>query len=145
MISTKKLIYNVIQRFSKVNYKGAVEGTGWADASVASGTSWVNIGSISIPKGVWLVSVSAEFASNSTGYRLATFSTSSSTGGANLRTQRMPAASGAATNVPMMFVVSATTATTYYFNVVQNSGSTLTVKSRYSLIKLADELGTAES
>lgn len=145
MISTKKLIYNVIQRFSKVNYKGAIEGSAWTSKSIASGSSWVNLGSITVPPGVWLVSVVATFPSNSTGYRMVTFSDSSSSGGANLRTQRMPASNGTNTNIPMTFVVSGTEAKTYYLNVVQNSGSALSVDGRYSLVKLADSLGTSES
>ncbi len=74
MISTKKLIYNVIQRFSKVDYYGAITGYAPADVSIASETSWHELCEFTLPKGVWLVSFAAQFP-NATGTRAVTLAT----------------------------------------------------------------------
>lgn len=148
MISTKKLMYRIVTKIRgmdtnvttllnggrKVGRVGAIEGAAFSDKNLASGSSWVNLGSITLGDGIWIVFLSVDFASNANGYRQVTLSTASNTGGGNLRTVRTHATSGADTGI--LFSCGVTGGTKYYLNALQNSGATLKVESRYTCLKI---------
>lgn len=117
---------------------GAGAGTQIADKSLASGTDWTNIGSFSLAKGTWLVMCNVSFASNATGRRQVNLSATSAGNqiGLPFRDNRA-AVNGQATDCKMIGILSPTATTTYYVNGVQNSGSALTVSTRYQLVRLA--------
>ena len=105
---------------------GIASGT---SATLASGTSWVNVGSFSLTKGKWLVIATLAFASNATGRRSMCLSTTS-TGQAGLGYQcysTAQATNGAVSILHCSRVVNVAATTTYYMNAAQNSGSSLTV------------------
>lgn len=104
------------------------------DVSTATNT---NLGSITLEAGTWLVFIYIHFASNTTGRRsawLATSTTGSSMEGAALD-NRAPV-SGAVTACKIHCILAPSSSTKYYLNCYQNSGSTLTVTTRYTLVKL---------
>ena len=105
---------------------GIASGT---STTLASGTSWVNVGSFSLTKGKWLVIATLAFASNATGRRSMCLSTTS-TGQAGLGYQcysTAQATNGAVSILHCSRVVNVAATTTYYMNAAQNSGSSLTV------------------
>lgn len=109
--------------------------------SVPSGTTApTNITSITLSKGLWLVIIGASWAGNTSGYRALSLSTSASSmlpsradgivqQAVNLSTQ------GNYTQFTKLVNVTANSQT-FYINVMQNSGSTLTCYGSYSILKL---------
>ena len=98
--------------------------------SVANNTL-KNIASISVKAGINIIVASASFPSNATGYRqigVATSTTSSNWGVISIKRGR--AVSGVATVISLCFLYNASSATTLYLNVQQNSGSELSVIGR---------------
>lgn len=107
--------------------------------SLASGTAWVNIGSITLTKGTWLLFATLAFSSNATGRRSMCVSTTS-TGQAGLGYQAystMQAVNGAVSILHCSRPIVVNSTTTYYLNAAQNSGSTLTVYPVIDTIRLA--------
>ena len=107
--------------------------------SLASGTSWVNIGSITLTKGTWLLFATLSFSSNPTGRRSMCVSTTR-TGQAGLGYQAystMQAVNGAASILHCSRPIVVNSTTTYYLNAAQNSGSALTVYPVIDTIRLA--------
>lgn len=90
------------------------------------------VGSITLPKGTWLVICKCRFSTNSTGVRKMNFS---QTSGAAGWTVSLPAATGEATDIQLVTIVDPSEETTYYMNVWQNSGSNLTCVSGRATIK----------
>ena len=110
--------------------------TAIADKSVSNASN-TNLGSITLEAGTWLVFIYVHFASNTSGRRsawLATSATGSSMEGAALD-NRAPV-SGAVTACKIHCILTPSSSTKYYLNCYQNSGSTLTVTTRYTLVKL---------
>lgn len=138
-LDLKEYINKMLYKIRHVDHYGAIAGEAISDVNLTTGTSWKNLGSITLPSGVWILTAGASFAQNATGYRLFTISSSSTSGGAILAVARNMALNGSATNLEVTTIA---TGGTYYFNGCQNSGSTLTVQTRYSAIKLADALGS---
>lgn len=131
----------------KLKRVGAITGEAPStEPTLASGTSWKNLQTITLTKGVWMVTIGAEFAGNSTGIRAITLSTGSSgatTAGTVIRTVRTAPASTGLTCLQATFPVEvSSTSQVFYLNAFQNSGSTLTVKPRYTAIKLGNSTST---
>lgn len=108
--------------------------------SLASGTSWVNVGSITLTKGTWLMFATLAFASNATGRRSMCVSTTS-TGQAGLGYQAYSTANATDGAVSILHcsrpIVVTASSTTYYMNAAQNSGGSLTVYPVIQTIRLA--------
>ena len=117
-----------------VDHYGAITGASIADKSLSSGSSWQNIGAITLPDGAWLLYLTAVFASNSSGYRLLTVADTSAAAGTGIRTVRRAPTNGAATTIAINCPLEG--GKTYYINGVQNSGSALTVQTRYTAVKI---------
>ena len=161
MISVKKLLYKVVTKINshnstlsshtttlsnhttsintinnniKVARVGTIEGTG-SSKSIASGGTWKNLCSITLPAGVWIVFMSVDFDANGTGYRQATLSTANNTAGGNLRTARVHA-TPTPSDTGIVFSCGVTGGSTYYLNCVQNSGSSLSTAYRYVALRI---------
>ena len=110
--------------------------TSSADQTIPYSSGDINVyaavGSISLPKGTWLVICKCRFSTNSTGVRKMNFS---STSGAAGWTVSLPAATGEATDIQLVTIVDPSVETTYYMNVWQNSGSNLTCASGRATIR----------
>lgn len=107
-----------------------------ADKSIATATN-TNLGSFTLAAGTWLVFINVYFAPNSSGRRAIWLATSAT--GSNMEGQtqdnRAPV-SVAGTTCKIQAVFTPTASATYYLNCYQNSGSTLAVTTRYTLVKL---------
>ena len=107
-----------------------------ADKDVATANN-TNLGSFALSAGTWIAFIHVYFSTNTSGRRavwLATSATGSSMEGQTLD-NRAPV-SGAGTTCKIQAVFTPAVSTTYYLNCYQNSGSTLTASTRYTLIKL---------
>lgn len=107
-----------------------------ADKDVATANN-TNLGSFALSAGSWIVFIHVYFSANTNGRRavwLATSATGSSMEGQTLD-NRAPV-NGAGTTCKIQAVFTPAVSTTYYLNCYQNSGSTLTASTRYTLIKL---------
>lgn len=109
--------------------------------SVASATSGMTeLTNITLTTGLWMVSASLRFPSNSTGYRYALISTTSAGGTAinDWATALVSPAPGNTTRFGFVTYVNVTAASaTYYLNARQNSGSTLSCNGYLSAIKVS--------
>ena len=110
-----------------------------ADSVTVANNTNVNLASITLTKGTYLVALTASFAENATGYRQI-FLSSTASGGPfdRYRGIRLAPCAGAATSMQLFFpLVVSSSSTTYYFNCRQTSGGNLTVSSiGYQYIKL---------
>ena len=95
-------------------------------SSLASGTTLTNLGSFSLPAGRWMLNVSVKYPTNATGRRYMNISLSSA--GTDYGISYMDdrkAVTGGVTICSMHCWMKVTSATTFYVNGYQNSGSTL--------------------
>lgn len=106
--------------------------------SAASGTSWVDCKSWTFPAtGIWLVQASLTWDSNSSGYREAGINTSVAQPTA-MNIMRMAPCNGQQTTANLTIILTVTSTTQNYYLVErQNSGTSLTVYPRISLLRLA--------
>lgn len=107
-----------------------------ADKDVATANN-TNLGSFTLAAGTWIAFIHVYFSANTNGRRavwLATSATGSSMEGQTLD-NRAPV-DRAGTTCKIQAVFTPAVSTTYYLNCYQNSGSTLTASTRYTLIKL---------
>jgi len=87
-------------------------------------------------KGIYLVDVLVQFASNANGYRLVTMPRG---GGASDRGQYSPAINGAETDVAFSYLTAERAAGDYYeFAVWQNSGGSLNITARVAVALIQD-------
>lgn len=110
-----------------------------AATSVATATT-VNLDTIVLAPGTWLVTYSAEFASNATGRRVMTLTTNAtSIASTPVYMMSTAAANGLATNLSRSQVIvnSGTSNVTRYLNVYQNSGSSLNCRSCIQAVRIA--------
>lgn len=108
-----------------------------AATSVATATT-VNLDTITLAAGTWLVTYSVEFASNATGRRVMTLTTNAtSLTSTPLYMMSTAAANGLATNLSRSQVIVTTASTTRYLNVYQNSGSALNCRSCIQAVRIA--------
>ena len=106
------------------------------DKSAASGST-VAVGSISLPAGEYVITLLGNWASNANGYRQIWLSESSGGVQVNLAaTSIVAAASGLATRQHLTITYKSTSAITLYAVAKQNSGSTLTLNTRYSVARI---------
>lgn len=107
-----------------------------ADKDVATANN-TNLGSFTLEAGTWIVFIHVYFSANTNGRRAVWLATSAT--GSNMEGQtldnRAPV-NGAGTTCKIQAVFTPAVSTTYYLNCYQNSGSTLTASTRYTLIKL---------
>ena len=121
-------------------FYGHQGGVALTNKSLASGTSWVELGHFTVPKGVWLIKCTASFPSNATGRRTITISDTTAQAGAITAITSVPAVNGYATYMhATAFWVSDGTSP-IYFNGYQNSGSTLSVTLRYTAYRIGDSV-----
>lgn len=110
-----------------------------AATSVATATT-VNLDTVVLAPGTWLVTYSAEFASNATGRRVMTLTTNAtSITSTPVYMMSTAAANGLATNLSRSQVIvnSGTSNVTRYLNVYQNSGSALNCRSCIQAVRIA--------
>lgn len=112
-----------------------------ADKNLSTGTSWQNLGSFTLPAGVWQITCKTCFQSNATGARGMNISSTSAGGRLNLLAEDSCAAvNGFRSNLDVEVIVNPTANTTYYVNAFQNSGSTLTVNTRWNAVYLGSSI-----
>ena len=107
-----------------------------ADKDVATANN-TNLGSFTLAAGTWIVFIHVYFSANTNGRRAVWLATSAT--GSNMEGQTMDnraPVNGAGTTCKIQAVFTPAVSTTYYLNCYQNSGSTLTASTRYTLIKL---------
>lgn len=136
MISVKKLIYKIVNRLYYVPTYGVITGASIADKNLSSGTAWQNIGSITLPDGVWLLYLTSVFATSNAGYRQLALGDASGVAGTIIRTVRRAPTNGTATTIALNCPLEG--GRTYYVNGVQNSGGTLKVETRYTAVKIGE-------
>ena len=108
--------------------------------SVTSNANWHTVKDFTISApGTYLISIHANFPSNATGRRQMVLSTSQDSSSAVARRfmESKNAVNGTATYLNLTAVVVVPSSTTYYINVQQNSGSSLSVTWEYSYVRLA--------
>lgn len=137
MISVKKLIYKIVNRLYYVPTYGVITGASIADKNLSSGTTWQNIGSITLPDGVWLLYLTSVFATSNAGYRQLALGDASGVAGTIIRTVRRAPTNGTATTIALNCPLEG--GRTYYVNGVQNSGGTLKVETRYTAVKIGED------
>lgn len=116
----------------------SITSVGASDVSVASGTT-TNMGSITLPAGLWLVTVTARWSVNASGYRQCWLSTSSTGSAKDFGSVvSYPAVNGAITSEQLTCFISISSQTTYYIVVQQNSSSSITCNTRYSTCRLGN-------
>lgn len=106
--------------------------------SVAS-ASWKTTASITLPRGIWVLSAYIQFNSNTTGIRSAVLSESQDSGTStrNMSSDTSAAmTSGNATKLHFVDIYQIASETTYYLNAYQNCGSALTIYGRITAIKI---------
>ena len=113
-----------------------IAATGAASKSVNSATA-TNAGSITLTPGLWLITVTARWNANATGYRQVWLSTSS-TGSAKdyASIVSIPAVNGAITSEQLTVFASVASNTTWHIVAQQSSGSARTLDVRYSACRL---------
>ncbi len=96
------------------------------EKNIATGTR-TNLGTFTLTKGTWLITATCQFPNNSNGYRYLGIS-SSSTGDQINRFSSVTCspASGIGTHIIFSTIHAVSSSTTFYLNVTQTSGSTLT-------------------
>lgn len=112
----------------------------FADTSVASGTR-TNLGSFTLTKGTWLICIAVNFPNNANGYR--DINMSSSSGGTQIdryRYYRCAPTNGSDTHITWTIFDTASANITRYVNVLQNSGSALTVGGGYIAFRLSNDV-----
>ena len=140
MLDMKKLIAKLLHKVDTAEFYGHPQGASLSNYSLASGTSWVRVGQITLPKGVWLIRVGVAFPANATGRRMITLSNSSATAGGGIDTESAQAVNGYNTNLQIVTFRVLTASTTLYINAVQNSGSTLSLTIRYTAWRISSDI-----
>lgn len=113
---------------------------GVSDASTTSGSAYA-AGSFQLTPGLWIVKVTARWAANAAGYRQLWLSTSQTGTAKDFDSiVSYPAVNGAITSEQLTVMISVSSTTTYYIVAQQNSGSSVTLNTRYSLARLGDVL-----
>lgn len=114
---------------SSVKLNGLAEGidtsptyTNGGTVSTTSGT-WASVQTVSLTEGLWIVHYGVSFASNSTGYRAAAFTSSATAPTLDRTMPTVNAVNGATTNLINVTFVEVSATTTYHLWAFQNSGS----------------------
>lgn len=121
----------------RANNLVSVDGSSKSITSATSGMA--NLCSFKLGPGLWIVSCMVRCATNATGYRYAIISTSA-TGTTSINenaTLLCAPANGNTTRMPIVTAINVSSSTTYYLNVRQNSGSTLTCYGNVRAVKVS--------
>lgn len=104
----------------------------------ASNNTVTNVGTINIKANeTYLLIATISFSNNSNGYRQVGLATSAGSANKDRHSiYRIPAVSGNETNIQLITTVKPTQDATYYINVLQNSGSSLSITSGLIVIKM---------
>ena len=105
------------------------------------GSNTVELGSIELPTGTWLLMAHVQFSNNTTGYREISLSTTSAAIGEtydhmSFAKSQAPSGGNAVLNCHDVVVNSSSSNVAYYLNVWQNSGSTLTATGKILATRL---------
>lgn len=105
----------------------------------SSTTGYSNLTSITLTTGLWIVLCVATFTANSTGYRVANLSTTSTGSGVSpIAISHHAPVTGVTTRLHFYTALNVTTASrTYYLNVRQNSGTALDCGGEIQAVKIA--------
>lgn len=118
---------------------GAVNGaTSIANKSVPGNSDVTNLGSFTLPAGLWIVRVHVRWNSNADGNR--TINISLTSGGDALsvwNTMKVPASPTSYTHMSLVTFLEQDTSKTYYLNAQQNSGKAITAAVRWGAIRIA--------
>lgn len=118
---------------------GAVNGaTSIANKSVPGDSNVTNLGSFTLPAGLWIVRVHVRWNSNADGNR--TINISLTSGGDALsvwNTMKVPASPTSYTHLSLVTFLEQDTSKTYYLNAQQNSGKAITAAVRWGAIRIA--------
>lgn len=96
------------------------------DNSTVADNTLTTVGTITLSKGTYVITGFGSFATNSTGYRQMGIATSSSSSSIDRSaTSTVSAVNGSATTMQVITMINPNAQTTYYLNVKQNSGSSL--------------------
>ena len=134
---TSNVYYNILT--TKVT--GAITEADPSSGTSIANTTYKSCGSISLAAGTWLVMATVNFAANGTGIRyvIPSYTADSSSTAVHWSAEAITPAitlSGYATDVKTTFVVKHTESKTIYFNCYQNSGSALSTKLRYQVMRI---------
>lgn len=111
--------------------------TAQSDSIASNNTTWQSTSTeLSLSAGTWLLIGSARFASNATGRRGARWYNVTASEALDMSIVSVPAVNGAITEVQSIASVKVTTASTLRFDVVQNSGSSLSTTTQAQKIQL---------
>ena len=111
---------------------------GKSNQSVTSATD-TNMGSFTLSKGLWLVTITARWNANATGIRQVWLASSSTGAALNYGSVvSHQAVNGAITSEQLTVFLNVSASTTYYIVVRQSSGSALTCNTSYSTCRLGD-------
>lgn len=124
--------------YGDLSHTGETQYIAPANVSIATGT-WTTVASVTLATGTWLLMYVGAFGTNSTGVRrmlLATSADSSSTSVGAISEDNRNALVGLSTSLQNVFYYKATSQTTLYLNVWQNSGSTLTGFGRIRTLRI---------
>ena len=108
-----------------------------SNTSLASGTTSTSLGTFALNAGTWVVMVTFRFASNSSGRRFGSVSTTA--GGSAVDSALVltaAPANGAITYYNVSSYLRPTSSTTYHINAYQNSGSALGVYAYYRCVRI---------
>lgn len=105
--------------------------------SVPTGTSVTSLTSFDLTKGLYIIQAEASFAENASGERQVGISVSATSSNMSRYSLMRSAASPTReTIVTLILLLNVSSDATYYFNVCQTSGSTLTVNSGINILKI---------
>ena len=94
---------------------------------------------ISLSKGLWILVANCYWQSNATGYRHAVISPNSASETGGVAYMRTSANNSQVTNYSLSAIVNIESGTpTYYLNMYQNSGSSLTIGGSFTAVRLSD-------
>lgn len=139
--SMRKLVAADMDGLGDTAYGAGQSGIASAKAAVSvAASTTVNLDTIVLAPGTWLVTYAVEFASNATGYRRVTLTTSaSSVTSTPVYMESGPAANGFATNLSKTQVIvnSGTSNITRYLNVYHTGSAALNCRSCIQAVRIA--------
>lgn len=108
------------------------------DGVSVSNNAWKTVASITLPRGIWILSGYTQFNSNSTGIRSTVLSTSQDSGTStrNMSSDLRTNTGNNTSKLHFVDIYQIATQTTYYLNAYQNSGSAITTYGRMTAIKI---------
>lgn len=110
-----------------------------ANATSSTSGTWATRAAVALSEGLWLLVANCYWSSNATGYRYSTIATSPASESGGVGYMRTSATSGQVTNHSIAAIVNVASGTpTYYLNMLQNSGTGLTIGGNFTAVRLGD-------